>query len=98
MSESVISVLPARRPFLVAVENGFFKEVGIAIELVKCHWKTYKDALALGSYDFTQHLVMYFLTRAEQGPDGKFLAAAYRLSASAGAGRQSDQVGHQSEG
>jgi ABC-type nitrate/sulfonate/bicarbonate transport system substrate-binding protein len=50
-----------------AVENGFFKDEGLEIELIKCDWKTYKDSLALGGYDFTQHLVMYFLKPIEQG-------------------------------
>ena len=60
-----------------AVENGFFKEEGLDIELIKCDWKTYKDSLALGSYDFTQHLVMYFLKPIEQGLDVKFLGGVH---------------------
>jgi len=60
-----------------AVENGFFKEEGLEIELIKCDWKTYKDSLALGSYDFTQHLVMYFLKPIEQGLDVKFLGGVH---------------------
>ncbi|HEY4273466.1 MAG TPA: hypothetical protein VGM65_15815 [Candidatus Udaeobacter sp.] len=28
---------------------------------MKCNWATYKDNLALGAYDITHHLVMYFL-------------------------------------
>ncbi len=44
-----------------AVENGYFKDEGLDVELIKCDWKNYKDTLALGGYDITQHLVMYFL-------------------------------------
>jgi NitT/TauT family transport system substrate-binding protein len=60
-----------------AVENGFFKEEGLEIELIKCDWKTYKDTLALGGYDITQHLVMYFLKPIEQGLDVKFLGGIH---------------------
>jgi NitT/TauT family transport system substrate-binding protein len=60
-----------------AVENGFFKEEGLDIELIKCDWKTYKDTLALGGYDITQHLVMYFLKPIEQGLDVKFLGGIH---------------------
>jgi NitT/TauT family transport system substrate-binding protein len=60
-----------------ALENGYFKEEGLDVELIKCDWKTYKDALALGSYDITQHLVMYFLKPIEQGLDVKFLGGVH---------------------
>ena len=70
-----------------AVENGFFKEEGLEIELIKCDWKNYKDTLALGGYDITQHLVMYFLKPIEQGLDVKFLGGIHsgclRVQASA---------------
>jgi sulfonate transport system substrate-binding protein len=55
-----------------AVENGYFKDEGLDVELIKCDWKTFKDTLALGGYDITQHLVMYFLKPIEQGLDIKF--------------------------
>jgi NitT/TauT family transport system substrate-binding protein len=60
-----------------AVENGYFKEEGLEVELIKCDWKTYKDTLALGGYDITQHLVMYFLKPIEQGLDVKFLGGIH---------------------
>src|SRR2546423_490121 len=61
-----------------AYEKGFFKEEEFKPELVKCNWATYKDALALGSYDITHHLVMYFLKPIEQGLDVRFLAGIHR--------------------
>ena len=61
-----------------AVENGFFKEEGVDVELVKCNWANYKDTLALGGYDITQHLVMYFLKPIEQGLDVKFTGGIHR--------------------
>ena len=69
--------LTCEASIFAAVENGFFKEEGLDVELVKCDWKTYKDSLALGSYDFTQHLVMYFLKPIEQGLDVKFLGGVH---------------------
>ena len=59
-------------PIFSAVENGYFKEEGLEVELVKCEWSQYKDVLALGGYDITHHLIMYFLKPIEQGLDVRF--------------------------
>lgn len=65
-------------PIFVAVEKGFFKEEGLDVSLVKCDWKNYKDVLALGGYDVTHHLIMYFLKPIEQGLDVKFTGGIHR--------------------
>jgi NitT/TauT family transport system substrate-binding protein len=65
-------------PIFTAVEMGFFKEEGLDPELVRCQWATYKDALALGRFDVTHHLVMYFLKPIEQGMDVKFTGGIHR--------------------
>src|SRR5262245_52140812 len=65
-------------PIFAAYEKGFFKEEELEPELVKCNWSTYKDALALGSFDITHHLVMLFLKPVEQGLDVRFLAGIHR--------------------
>ena len=65
-------------PIFTAVEKGFFKEEGLDVSLVKCDWKNYKDVLALGGYDITHHLVMYFLKPLEQGLDVKFTGGIHR--------------------
>jgi NitT/TauT family transport system substrate-binding protein len=65
-------------PIYMAVEQGFFKEEGLDVELVKCEWSKYKDVLALGGYDITHHLVMYFLKPIEQGLDVKMTAGIHR--------------------
>src|SRR5213596_535329 len=65
-------------PIFSAVENGFFKEEGLDVSLVKCEWANYKDVLALGGFDITHHLVMYFLKPIEQGLDVKFTAGIHR--------------------
>src|SRR5947207_13176443 len=64
--------LTCEAPIYTAVEKGFFKEEGLDVELVKCEWANYKDVLALGGFDVTHHLVMYFLKPVEQGLDVKF--------------------------
>lgn len=70
--------LTCEAPIFTAVEKGFFKEEGLEVELVRCEWKNYKDVLALGGYDITHHLVMYFLKPIEQGLDVKFTAGIHR--------------------
>jgi NitT/TauT family transport system substrate-binding protein len=65
-------------PIYTAVEKGFFKEEGIEPVMVKCDWKNYKDVLALGGYDVTHHLIMYFLKPIEQGLDVKFTGGIHR--------------------
>jgi NitT/TauT family transport system substrate-binding protein len=70
--------LTCEAPIFSAVEKGFFKEEGLEVELVRCQWATYKDALALGRFDVTHHLVMYFLKPIEQGLDVKFTGGIHR--------------------
>jgi NitT/TauT family transport system substrate-binding protein len=70
--------LTCEAPIFTAVEKGFFKDEGLDVTLVRCEWANYKDALALGSFDITHHLVMYFLKPIEQGLDVKFLAGIHR--------------------
>ncbi len=65
-------------PIFSAVENGFFKEEGLDVAMVKCEWANYKDILALGGFDITHHLVMYFLKPIEQGLDVKFTGGIHR--------------------
>jgi NitT/TauT family transport system substrate-binding protein len=70
--------LTCEAPIFTAVEKGFFKEEGLDVSLVKCEWANYKDILALGGFDITHHLVMYFLKPIEQGLDVKFTAGIHR--------------------
>src|SRR5437773_10867246 len=70
--------LTCEAPIFTAVEKGFFKDEGLDVELVRCQWATYKDALALGRFDVTHHLVMYFLKPIEHGLDVKFTGGIHR--------------------
>src|SRR6202795_1641222 len=65
-------------PIFCAVENGFFKDEGLEVELVKCEWSKYKDVLALGGFDITHHLIMYLLKPIEEGLGVKFTAGIHR--------------------
>jgi len=70
--------LSCEAPIFTAVEKGFFKEEGLEVEMVRCQWAQYKDVLALGGFDITHHLVMYFLKPIEQGMDVKFTGGIHR--------------------
>ncbi len=70
--------LTCEAPIFTAIEKGFFKEEGLDVSPVKCEWSNYKDVLALGGYDITHHLVMYFLKPIEQGLDVKFTGGIHR--------------------
>src|ERR1051326_6709319 len=70
--------LTCEAPIFSAVEKGFFTEEGLEVEMVKCEWANYKDVLALGGFDITHHLVMYFLKPIEQGLDVRFTAGIHK--------------------
>src|SRR3989440_7747536 len=70
--------LTCEAPIFMAMEKGFFKEEGLDVSLVKCEWANYKDVLALGGFDVTHHLIMYFLKPVEQGLDVKFTGGVHR--------------------
>jgi NitT/TauT family transport system substrate-binding protein len=82
--------LTCEAPIFTAIEKGFFKEEGLDVSLVKCEWANYKDVLALGGFDLTHHLIMYFLKPIEQGLDVKFTAGIHRGCLRVQAGAQSN--------
>ena len=69
--------LTCEAPLFMAVEQGFFKEEGLEAEMLKFEWSKYKDALALGTYDITHHLIMQFLKPLEQGLDVRFTGGVH---------------------
>ena len=70
--------LTCEAPIFTAFEKGFFREEGLEVELVRCQWAQYKDVLALGGFDVTHHLIMYFLKPIEMGLDVKFTGGIHR--------------------
>src|SRR5215813_13089691 len=69
--------LTCEAPIYTAFGKGYFKDEGLEPALVKCSWANYKDNLALGAYDITHHLVMYFMKPIEQGLDVRFLGGVH---------------------
>ena len=65
-------------PIYTAYEKGFFRDEGLDVDMVRCEWAQYKDMLALGRFDVTHHLIMYFLKPLEQGLDVKITGGIHR--------------------
>jgi NitT/TauT family transport system substrate-binding protein len=69
--------LTCEAPLFVAYEKGFFKDEGLDVEMLKFEWSKYKDALALGTFDITHHLIMMFLKPLEQGLNVKITGGVH---------------------
>src|SRR5438132_8476499 len=61
--------LTCEPPIFVAYENGFFKEEGLDVELIKSDWDSMRDGLGLGRFHATHHLIMYLMKPMEAGLD-----------------------------
>jgi NitT/TauT family transport system substrate-binding protein len=55
----------------VAYENGFFKEEGLDVELIKTDWSSMRDGLADGRIHATYSFIMYLIKPIEMGLDLK---------------------------
>jgi NitT/TauT family transport system substrate-binding protein len=55
----------------VAQENGFFKEEGLDVELVKTDWGSMRDGLADGRFQASYSFIMYLMKPIEMGLDLK---------------------------
>jgi len=54
-----------------AYEEGFFKEEGLDVELVKSDWTAMRDGLTTGRFHATYSLIMYLIKPIELGQDLK---------------------------
>jgi NitT/TauT family transport system substrate-binding protein len=63
--------LTCEAPIFVAHEQGFYKEQGLEVELVKTDWDGLREGLGLGRFDANHTLLMYLLKPIEQGLDVK---------------------------
>jgi len=52
-----------------AYDNGFFKEEGLEVELVKTDWGSMRDGLADGRFHASYSFIMYLLKSIEMGQD-----------------------------
>jgi len=64
-------------PLFAAYENGYFKEEGLDVELIKGEPGVLKDSLATNKIDATDGVLMQWIKPAEQGLDVKFTAGIH---------------------
>lgn len=82
--------LTCEGPIFSAYENGFFKEEGLEVELVKSDWDAMRDGLGLGRIDGTHHLLMFLLKPIEQGLDIRLTGGVHTGCLRLQAGVQTD--------
>ena len=82
--------LTCEAPIFVAQENGFFKEEGLAVELVRTDWDGLREGLGLGRFDANHTLIMYLLKPIEQGLDVKITGGIHTGCLRVQAGVNSD--------
>jgi NitT/TauT family transport system substrate-binding protein len=70
--------LTCEAPLYVAHEKGYFKEMGLEAELVKCEWGQFKDLVGLGTIHVVHQPIMAFLKPIEEGLDVKLTAGIHR--------------------
>src|SRR6266404_3237914 len=69
--------LTCEPPIFVAYENGFFKEEGLDVELVKTDWDGLQSGHGLGRFHANHTLLMYILTPLESGLDVKITGGVH---------------------
>lgn len=82
--------LTCEAPIFVAQENGFFKDEGLDVELVKTDWDGLREGLGLGRFDANHTLIMYLLKPIEQGLDVKITGGIHTGCLRVQAGIDSD--------
>jgi NitT/TauT family transport system substrate-binding protein len=70
--------LTCEAPLYVAHEKGYFKEMGLDAELVKCEWGQFKDLVGIGTIHVVHQPIMAFLKPIEEGLDVKLTAGIHR--------------------
>jgi len=69
--------LTCEAPIFVAYENGYLKEEGLEVEMIKTDWDGLREGLGSGNFDANHTLVMYLLKPIEQGMDVKITAGVH---------------------
>lgn len=73
-----------------AYENGFFKEEGLDVELVKTDWTALRDGLASGRFHATYSFIMYLIKPVEMGMDLKLTGGIHTGCLRVQAGTKTD--------
>jgi NitT/TauT family transport system substrate-binding protein len=60
-----------------AYDQGFFKEQGLDVELVRTDWATMREGLASGRFHATYSFIMYLIKPIEMGADIKLTAGIH---------------------
>jgi NitT/TauT family transport system substrate-binding protein len=69
--------LTCEGPIYAAYENGYFKDEGLDVELVKTDWDNLRDGLGTGRFDATQHLSIFLLKPIERDVDLKLTGGTH---------------------
>lgn len=69
--------LTCEAPIFVAHEQGFFKEEGLEVEMIRTDWDGLREGLATGNFHANHTLVMYVLQGIENNADMKITAGVH---------------------
>jgi sulfonate transport system substrate-binding protein len=81
--------LTCEAPIFVAQENGFYREEGLDVELLKTDWDGLREGLGIGRFDANHTLIMYLLKPIEQGLNVKITGGIHTGCLRVQAGAQS---------
>ncbi len=70
--------LVCEAPIFSAYENGYFKDEGLDVELVKTDWDSFQAGMSFDRFDATHTLVSYLLKPIEQGLDVKITGGVHK--------------------
>jgi NitT/TauT family transport system substrate-binding protein len=82
--------LTCEAPIFAALEQGFYDEEGLDVELVKTDWNGLRTGLGTGRFDANHTLIMYLLKPIENGEDLKITGGIHTGCLRLQVGKDSD--------